>query len=59
MASRIGAHRGDLYWVVAEWERADGLAMLRAYDLTADLARCEPIDNNLADGIVLCPLSRT
>jgi hypothetical protein len=59
MASRIGAHRGDLYWVVADWERTDGLGALRAYALTADLARCEPIDNNLASGIRLCPLSRT
>jgi hypothetical protein len=59
MASRIGAHRGDMYWVVAEWERTEGLGMLRAYNLVADLARCEPINNNLADGIELCPVSRT
>jgi hypothetical protein len=58
MASQIAAHHGDLYWVVAEWERADGVPILAAYGLVAEQTRCAEIVTNLAGGILSCPLAR-
>ncbi|MBI1210027.1 MAG: hypothetical protein GC190_01070 [Alphaproteobacteria bacterium] len=58
MRMRVAAHRGPLFAIFADWERARVLAAFAEYGLAIEPAQCSKIVSNAGPPLNWCPLTR-